>query len=438
MKILTVGSSECDEHLKLLRTRRWRLLDELSAEVSASIQAYRSQGEAALLRSAQDYDEMSLTDADLWVDPEWIKSSHKKISTEVRKAIDHAHERILRFQEELKVSSFQANDEAGVFWGTEVRPLERVGIYVPGGSANYFMTLLLCGAPARAAGVKEIVVATPPRKNLDKPYVDFTLLYCAKLLKIEKILLAGGVGALSALAFGTSHSQPVQKIVGSGGRRTAVSKLLLSGYVGIDGLSGPIETAFVCDKTTKVSVVAADIVGRADHDPQAEIWVFHPKREWLEGLVDELATRIQQLKSHGEQSSIRSCLETRTSFFQVKNTEEAIDVVNDISPGVVVLPTDSATKWMSAIRSCGSVLLGHYTPAVGLDLIGAPSGLVNTLGTAAYSLSMSPMSFVRRFTLIEFDRDALNRHEIESLKLAKEEGFSTHGASFSARSELEK
>lgn len=436
MRVLKSGSSECDEHLQFLCNRRWRLMDETSAEISSAIETFRQQGDRVLLRWGQEFDGISLSEADLWVDPDWIKTSHKKLAPEVRKAVDHAYERIQRFQDELKVSSFQANDEAGVFWGTEVRSLDRVGIYVPGGRANYFMTLLLCGVPARAAGVKEIIVATPPRGNLDKPYVNFTLLYCAKLLKIDRILLAGSAGALSAMTFGTSKSEPVQKIVGSGGKRTAVAKLLLSGYVGIDGLSGPMETAFICDKSTSTSVVAADIVGRADHDPQAEIWVFHPKREWLESLVDELALRVQELKLSSEQQSIRSCLETRTAFFQVQNIEEAIEYVNRISPGVVCLPIDSASKYMSQINSCGSILLGHFTPAIGLDLIGAPSGLVNTLGTAAFSLSMSPLSFVRRFTLIEIDRKALNRHEIESLKLAQEEGFHTHGASFAVRNKL--
>lgn len=432
MKLVSTGTAEFEERIKHLVLRRWTTLDELSPEVDRAISDYRLNREVALVENLRS-NGFEFEEKDLWVDSDWIKASHKKVPAAVRKAIDHAKERIERFQDELKPTSFEASDEAGVRWGTEIRPLDRVGIYVPGGRVNYFMTLLLCAIPAKAMGVEQLIVATPPKSSLDKPYVDFALLYCCKLLGIENVLLASSVLGVSALAFGTARTQPVQKIVGSGGLHTSIAKMRLAGYVGIDGVAGPFETAFVADQSTSFETMAADMIGRADHDPQAEIMVFHNDRQWIERLIDTLATRIQSLKSPEEQKTIQACFETRTTFFKVKNTKEAIDCVNRISPGVVSLNVDQPHQWISKIKSCGALLLGPHTPPVGLDLFGAPSGLVNTMGTADFSVSMSPTSFMRRFTLLEMDQMALSRHEEESLKLAQQEGYLTHGASFKVR-----
>ncbi len=433
MRILKEGSADFELLVSEISQRRWTLLDERAAEVDKTIAVYRQEKEQALLRWADEYDELRLREEDLWVDPDWIKSSHKKVDALVRKAIDSAKSRMERFQDELRLSSMRMNDEAGVYWGTEVRPLDRVGIYVPGGRVNHFMTLLLCGIPAREAGVKELIVATPPKKHLEKPYVDFSLLYCAKLLKIESIVLAGSTGGLCALAFGTKYSPPVQKIVGSGGNLSAVAKMRLMGYVGIDTLSGPLETAFVCDSTTDLFRVAADIVARADLDSQAEIYVFHPDREWHEKLIDQIAVMMQGVRSQEEQISIRQCLDQKTYFFQVKSNRESLRHINRMAPSVLCLVVDGAQDLIPLVDSVGTVLLGHNTPPVGLDIFGAPSGLVNTLGTAQFMMSMSPLSFVRRFTILEMDKSALERHEQESLRLAKEEGFTTHVGTFTAR-----
>ncbi|MDB5037950.1 MAG: Histidinol dehydrogenase [Bacteriovoracaceae bacterium] len=435
MRILKAGSSDFQETFDSLILRRQTLMDELSSEVDSFFAKYRSRREEALVEWAKEFDHVELDEAGLWVDEDFIKSAHKLVSKDIRKAIDHAKDRIERFQSELKLPSFQSNEESGVFWGTEVRPLDRVGVYVPGGRANYFMTLLLCAVPAKIAGVKDILLASPPRKKLGKPFIEPTLLYLAKTFSISKILLAGGVGAMAAMAFGTKKTLPVEKIFGSGGKRAAVAKLKLSGYIGVEGLSGPSETAFVCDKTTSVKQIAADIIGKADHDPDAEIFVFHSDAKWMEELVQRLAQSVETSKNHLERSSIQACLEKRTTLFIVKSLDDAIEKVNQLTPGVVCLAVDDASKYIPEVKSCGSLLLGHYTPPVGLDLVGGASGLVSTLGSAAFSVSMSPASFVRRFTVMEFDKPALERLQKESISLAKEEGFLTHEAALQSRFE---
>jgi histidinol dehydrogenase len=433
MRVVKSGTSDFDQAFRFLLDRRQQIIDLLSPEVENAISRYRNERERALIDWAREYDGVELEAKDLWVDEDMIKSAHKVVSSEVRRAIDHAKERIERFQEELKLPSFQSSEEAGVFWGTEIRPLERVGVYVPGGRANYFLTLLLCAVPARIAGVNEIIVASPPKKKLGPPYVDPTLLYLAKLLSISKILVSGGIGAMTALAFGTEKTRGVEKLVGSGGVRAAVAKLKLAGYLGVEGLSGPSETAFLCDKTTSVAKVAADIIGKADHDPDAELFIFNSNVKWMETLIQAIAQNVEALKNHQDRQSIETCLEKRTTLFVTKNFKEAINCVNQIAPGVVCLAVDNPNEYVSEIHACGSLLLGHYTPPVGLDLVGGPSGLVGTLGSAAFSVSMSPASFVRRFTVMEFDKSALERFQQESVFLSKEEGFPTREASFKSR-----
>ncbi len=433
MRLLKQGSPEFDQSIAALKLRRHRLMDDLISEVDAAFAAYRSEKEAALIQWASEFDGVELDENNLWIEEDYIKTSHKLISSDIRKAIDHALQRVERFQSELKLASFQSSEEAGVFWGTEIRPLDRVGIYVPGGRANYFMTLLLCAVPARMAGVKDILVATPPKRRLEKPYIDPTLLYLAKLFEIPRILISGSIGGMAALAFGTKRTEPVEKIVGSGGIRASVAKMRLSGFVGVEGFSGPSETAFVCDKSTSLDAIVADIIGKADHDPEAEIFVFHTQEKWLQSLVERLATEVQSLKDQAEQQSIEACIERRLILFQTKDVSKAIDLVNELAPGVVCLAMDNASERVADLRACGSVLLGHFTPPVGLDLVGGASGLVGTMGSASYSVSMSPASFVRRFTVMEFDKDALERFSRESVQLAKEEGFLAHERSFKAR-----
>ncbi len=433
MKVLSSGTPEFKNALANLGKRRERLFSEYGTEVDIALGHYQQHREIALVDWARQHDEVTLKESDLWVDESHIKKAYKHVPSDVRKAIDHAVERVQRFQEELKLDSFSTQEEAGVYWGTQVRPLDRVGIYVPGGRANYFTTLILCAVPARTAGVKELIVATPPKARLEKPFVEPALLYAAKLLDIDKILVSGSVGALAALAYGTKNEAPVDKIVGSGNGRTAVAKVRLSAVVGTDGLTGPSETAFLCDSSSNVESVAADIIGRADRDPEAEIYVFQSDAKWLQKLVEELARALSQVRDDSSRTGAQQCLEKHTLIFKTKSINEGIELVNEIAPGVLCLVVDQAASYVSQIQKCGSILLGHFTPPVSIELVGGPSGTVPTLGSAAYSLSMSPASFVRRFTVMEFDQSALERFEQESVELSQEEGFHTHEASYRKR-----
>lgn len=430
MKITEVGTKEFKEKLDKLLLRRQKLLDRLGEEASRLIQAYRERRELALIDHVREFDGVELSQDQLWIEPDQIRNSHKLVSAPVRQAIEHTVKRVERFQLEMRHSGFQAQLESGLYWGTEIRALERVGIYVP---KSFFLTIILCGVPARIAGVEELVVATPPDRRLGPPFVYPAVLYTCKLFSIDKILVSGGVSALAALSFGTESTLPVQKIVGPTGKLGMVAKQKLSGYVGIDSLSGPTEVAFICNSTSSLKTVVSDIIGLADHNPDGEVFLFHHDMAWIQNLLEELVNVLPSIKNLESRDSIKNCLENNLHFFVSNSLEKSIQVVNQLSPGTVVLNFEKASEYVEKIKSCGCLLLGPYTPPVSLDLFGGGTGIVPTLGAAAFSSMSSPASYQRIFSLIEVEKSALERLQHESLELAHTEGFSTYEAVFNSR-----
>ncbi len=423
MRNLSTSSPNFKDTFEVLKNRRHRVLDEYAEEVQRDIRRFRTEGESFLLECARERDGIELKESELWVDPAAIKSAHKLLDSKSRESLERAKERIERFQSELKPTPIQSQEEEGLFWGTCLRPLDRVGIYVPGGRAHYFLTLLLVGIPARMAGVEEIIVATPPKKKLKPVCIDPAVLYSAKLLGISKILLAGSVGGLSALAFGTKNSPPVQKIVASGGARTAVAKTFLSGYVGTEGIAASSETVFVCDKTANIDFVAADILSRADRDSEALICVFHTDDKSLQVLATRMAQGLDEVKDGVSREAIQKCLENNFFCFHSKSVEESIELTNQIAPGTLCLHIKNPMDRMDEVRSCGQLLIGPYSTPIAMDLIGGAVGLTPTLGSADYSISLSPTSFVRRFPFVEVGRSTLDRAGQDCLQIAHAEGL---------------
>lgn len=430
MKIINYSDEDFEKRIQSHIERRSRILDGLQDEADDIINEYRESGEESLLGFAKRFDHVELEKEELWVDPDQIRNAHKLVSLELRKSVDLTIERVQRFQTEMRPTSFQTEEEAGVYWGVEVRALDRVGVYIPRG---YFLTLVLCAVPARIAGVDELIVATPPVKSFGKPYVDPAILYAAKALNIDKVLISGGVGALAALAFGTDSTPPVEKIVGPSGKLGLAAKQRLNGYVGIDGLIGPAEVAFVCDATSSTESVAADMIGIADRNPEAEIYVFQSKEKWLEALLEEVVNRVQNLKTAETREGVRHCLESNTHLFYMDSFEQTLRYINRLAPGVTCLRTKNAADHIDKITATGSLLLGQYTPPVSLDLIGGAIGLVGTLGAAGFSTLSSPETYVRRFGVVELQKEALLRLQKNSLEMAKAEGFSTYEEVFSSR-----
>lgn len=430
MKIITQDSEFFEERLQDLSSRRERLFDQLAPEVDEIISKLKEEREEALLHFANEFDGVKLGREELWIDPDQIKNSHKFLSVELRQAIEATYARVNRFNQELKPSPFQMQDEEGVYWGVEFRPYDRVGFYVP---RNYFMSLLVGAVPAKLAGVEDLVVATPPVKSLGSPYVHPAILYVCKLLEIDKILVSGGVGALSALAMGLDGFPAVEKIIGPTLRHGMLAKQRLSHLVGIDGFMGPSEIVFVGDKTSSVDVVSADVTAVADHNPDAEIMVFHSQEKWMQNLMDALVKRAEKTKEKDGREGIRSCLEARTSFFLMDNLDSIFSTINRLSPAMVCLMLKDAARYVSSIKRCGAVLLGGFCPPAASDMIGGAVGLLPTLGSSAFFNPTGPAQFLRQIRVLEMDGKALQRMRPDSMLISEVEGFSTRNDVFSSR-----
>jgi histidinol dehydrogenase len=435
MKILSSSQPEFETVMQKLLSRRHRVMDQLLPQVDELIARYRAEGEKVLVELARERDQVDLIEDDLWVAADAIKNSHKILSPETRKGIEASLDRIERIQSELKPVEIQMTEESGMSWGTALRPLDRVGIYVPGGRAYYFLTLLLTAVPAKLAGVKEMIVVSPPRKKLRPPHMDGLLLYAAKLLGIERILLAGGPTAMAALAFGTKNSLPVQKIVGSGGKLSMVAKHRLAGYVGLDHFAGPPELCIIADKKADPRLIAADLIARADRDAEVSGFVFHTDAKWIQKLVDQVTTLLEQVKDVASREAIQKSLESNCHFFIIRHQDEALDWVNKLAPGTLCLHSDRASELLEQVRSAGCVLMGASTTPVASDLLGGAVGLISTLGGADWAHALSPATFMRRFHYAELSEEALRRAQETTLRLAAEEGFVTHDLPFRFRLE---
>jgi histidinol dehydrogenase len=435
VRIIQASSPQAQNLLKQRDEMRLQWMDDYDLEIQKDFRRYRQEGEDFLVECAKDRDGLSLNGETLWVDPAQIKTSGKLLSIEARGFVESVKDRIERYQSELKLNSFTVEEEAGVLWGVEMRSFDRVGIYTPGGRVSYFMSLLIHAVPARMAGVKEIVVATPPKDLENGARIDPLMLYAAKLLEIDRILLAGGAPAMAALAFGTARTQPVQKIVGSGSNRTNVAKMRLAGIVSVDTFAGPSETAFVCDKSADPRVVAADILGRADHDPSSLIYVLHQDEEWIQRLLNGMAVTLNEVKDQQTQESIRLCLEKNFVCLMVKNIDEALKWVNQLAPATLCLHVKNPSDHIKKVQACGLLLLGPFTPPTAVDLFGGASGALATSGAAKFFQFISPASFQRRFSYVEVDQSALERTQESSRELARLEGFVVHDESFKTRLE---
>ncbi|PIR22322.1 MAG: histidinol dehydrogenase [Deltaproteobacteria bacterium CG11_big_fil_rev_8_21_14_0_20_45_16] len=430
MKIVKMGTEQFLKRQGDLLSRRETIFDRYENEVKVILRKYREISEAALLDYAKDFDHLELKEDQLWIDPDLIRNSHKLLKPQIREGIELVVERVKRFQNEMRLSAFQTQEESGVYWGQELRAYQRVGVYVP---KNYFLTLILCAVPARIAGVEEIIVATPPETHLGAPYVDPSIFYVCKLLGIEKILVSGGVGALAALAYGSASSLPVEKIVGPTNHRGMVAKFLLSRDIGIDGFTGPAEITFLTDHQTNPRMVAADIVAVSDHNPDAQVVVLNNKQEWMESLMDELVQTTEKLKDVGSRHGARSCLEGHTDLIVYEKLEEAIRFCNVTAPAQLSILIKDPAEILPKIHRCGSVVLGAFTPGVSLDIVGGATGLVSTLGSAAFWPATTVRSFLGVFNVVQIEKAALSRLQASSVALAQVEGFTTHPDIFTTR-----
>ncbi|MGW8288795.1 MAG: histidinol dehydrogenase [Candidatus Bathyarchaeia archaeon] len=431
MKILTAKEFE-EEMLTQVLNRGKADISSIEASIKNIVADVREQGDKALLMYTEKFDKVRLTTSKLKVSEKEIKEAYKKLEKSQITALKKAAENIASFHKKQLRAKWTMEIAEGATLGQITRPLASVGVYVPGGKAVYPSSVLMCVVPAKVAGVKKIVVCSPPGNDGD---VDAALLAAADIAGVSEFYRVGGAQAIAAMAYGTSTVPNVDKIVGPGNVFVTAAKLEVNKDVAIDFPAGPSEVLVIADETGNASFIASDLLAQAEHDPQA--WaVLITKSKTLATAVKEEV--YSQLKTLSRTEIINSSIKKRGMIVTVKNIEDAVRYSNMIAPEHLQIQTKNPTEVLNKIRNAGAIFLGGYSPVAFGDY---SSGLNHVLPTAGYSKiysGLSSLDFVKTINFIQCTKEGYQNLKETAITIAEMEGFDAHAKSVTTREEEQK
>lgn len=387
--------------------------------VSDIIDNVRRRGDEALKEYCRKFDG---SDAPLEVTPEEIQSAYDSVDPELIQVLETAAENIRQFHSHQKRNSFILNEKPGILIGQKVLPIQRAGLYVPGGTAAYPSTVLMNCIPAQLAGVEEIIITTPANGGIINP----VLLAAAKIGGANRIFRVGGAQAIAALTYGTETIPRVDKIVGPGNAFVAEAKKQVYGRVSIDMIAGPSEILIVADGTCQPEVVAADMLSQAEHDKFATAVLVTDSAELMDRVAEELE---DQLKKLPREEIARASIENNGKIILAESVETAISIANEIAPEHFELCVDNPFDYLDQIRNAGSVFLGKNCPEALGDYFAGPNHTLPTSGTARFNSPLSVDDFVKKMQYSYYTEDALAKVSDKVARFAAEEGLDAHGRS---------
>lgn len=358
---------------------------------------------------------------------EEIDSSPDKCDRDFILALYKAADNIRDFHARQKQQSWLEPKQNGVILGQRIRGLKRVGVYVPGGTAAYPSSVLMNVIPAKTAGVKEIVMVTPPQKD---GTANPDILAAAKIAGVDRVFLMGGAQAVAALAYGTQSVPKVDKIVGPGNIFVATAKKLLYGTVDIDMIAGPSEILIVADKSANPKFLAADLMSQAEHDKMASAILLTTSEETANETAKELSRQMQTLE---RRDIIEQSLNDFGAIIVCKDISEAVDFANELAPEHLELAVENPMEYIGRVDNAGSVFLGHYSPEPLGDYFAGPNHVLPTSGTARFFSPLSVDSFIKKSSFIYYTEPALSEAKDDIIKLAETEGLTAHANSIKVR-----
>ncbi len=404
------------EEVRARFARRGLLFDpQVEERVRAILEAVRTEGDAALDRLSLELDGRPVEE----IPKRAWREAYEDLDAGLRDALETARERIEAFYREEARGGFLKAEGDGVL-GQIVRPLDRVGVYVPGGTAPLLSTLLMTVVPARVAGVGEVIVATPPE-------VHPGILAAAWVAGADRLFAMGGAQAVAALAYGTERVPRVDKIVGPGNAYVVAAKRLLYGVVGIEGLAGPTETLIVADGSASPRLLAADLLAQAEHGPDSEPWLLSPDRSLLERVAAEL---LAQLPTLPRAEIARRALE-RGGLVHTETLEEALELANLYAPEHLVLALADPLPWLGQVRNAGGVFLGEGSPEALGDYLAGPSHVMPTGGTARFQGGLALRDFLKVIPVVALGQ--IGPLAQKGALLARAEGLEAHARSLDLR-----
>ena len=425
MNVIKTDATTFAEAWQKVCGRREDSVLDVEADVAKIIASVRSGGDEALFGFVKKFDHAKLDVLEVTKD-EWDDACDQVDSAD-RAAIGKAAMRIREFHRKRIPSSWEMREEGGGYMGQRVRPLARVGLYVPGGKAVYPSSVLMNAIPASVVEVPEIIMATPPGKDGSiRPEV----LMAARVAGVHRVFKMGGAHAVAALAYGTDSVPRVDKIVGPGNVWVATAKKQVFGQVGIDSEAGPTEVCIVADRSATPAWLAADLLSQAEHDELAQaVLITHVK-----GLVTRVQDQLKrQLAALDKADIAEKSIRARGAIVVTKNLDESMRLANEYASEHLVLAVEDPEKTSKDVENAGAIFMGHYTPVAVGDYIAGPNHVLPTGGTARFFSPLSVEDFLKRTSFMKFEPPKLRELGADIVRLANVEGLTGHGASVELR-----
>ena len=422
IKIYKYGEVENDEIFS-------RMADtvDVSEIVTGIIENVKANGDKALFEYCERFDKAVLTS--LEVSEEEIEEAFNTVEPEFLRILRTAEENIRNFHQKQVRNSFVINEKNGVVTGQKITPIEKVGLYVPGGTAAYPSTVLMDSVPAKIAGCKEICIVTPPSKD---GKVNPVILAAAKIAGVDRIFKVGGAQAVAALAYGTETVPKVDKIVGPGNAFVAEAKRQVFGMVSIDMIAGPSEILVVADGKSNPEFVAADLLSQAEHDKNASAVLVTDSIDLANAVSDALERQIPML----ERAEIaRASIDNNGKIIVAENITAGIEIANEIAPEHLELCLDNPFDYLDSVKHAGSIFMGRYCPEALGDYYAGPNHTLPTSGTARFSSALGVDDFVKKSQFTYYTESALKEVYKDVAFFANKEGLTAHGKSATIRFE---
>ena len=424
---MKIYKESLDAMLSIVRQYTQQTTDmEIERRVYDIIENVRANGDAALREYSEKFDGVKLDD--FKVDQSIIDAAWDNLPEDLKHALLVAKKNITEFHSREIEQGFVDMDTPGITRGQKVTPLARVGLYVPGGTAAYPSTIMMTALPAKIAGVKGIIMVTPPQKDGINPAV----LGAAKLAGVDAVYQVGGAQGVAALAYGTETIPKVDKIVGPGNIYVATAKRQVFGQVDIDMIAGPSEIGVIADESANPVHLAADLLSQAEHDPRARA-IMVTNSEKLANLVsDEVERQLSQLP---RESIARPAIENNSYIAVMDSVEDMFTVMNEVAPEHLEIQLPDPMEYMSMVENAGSVFLGRYASEPLGDYVGGTNHVLPTSGTAKFSSPLGVYDFVKRISFTQFSRERLQEVAKDITTLARTEGLEAHARAIEVRFE---
>lgn len=395
----------------------------LERTVAGIIENVRVRGDDALLEYTRKFDRLDVSDAaELELPAERLQKALDGLPGDQRAALEFAAARIRGYAERQKLESWSFTDEYGNRLGQQVRPIDRAGLYVPGGKAAYPSSVLMNAVPAKVAGVRELIMVVPAPGGELNPLV----LAAAAVAGVDRVFTVGGAQAVAALAWGTATVPRVDKIVGPGNLYVAEAKRMVFGRVGIDMIAGPSEIVVVSDGGADPDWIAMDLFSQAEHDEQAQAILISPDAAFIERVAQSVERRLPEME---RREVIDASLENRGALIRVRDLDEALEVVNRIAPEHLELSFDGADRALEKVHHAGAIFLGRYSAEVLGDYVAGPNHVLPTSGTARFASPLGVYDFQKRSSIIECSAGGADELGGTASILARAEGLTAHARS---------